>query len=276
MYALFHGLGRLSYLLIGKRRKLALKNTEIAFPERSPAERKRIVYRHFINLADSMALNTLIMAGRISNERILSMVEAEHWEILETHCRNEEKGPVVYSAHMGNWELLPQYIALRLQANIHVVARESDNPLLEQKVIKPLRERFGVNVFYKKNAMLKIMQASRRKEISGLLIDQRLNPPFGIMLEFFGREAGTTPAPAQLQFRCGLTLIPLFMVRTGHQKYRLIIKPPVPWTDTGAPLDEQVKALSLLQQKVIEEMITEYPEQWFLVHNRWGLKKNSL
>ncbi|MBN2703940.1 MAG: lysophospholipid acyltransferase family protein [Pontiellaceae bacterium] len=275
IYALFRTIGKLADRALKRRRKLALRNTEIAFPTMPEEERKKLVRQHFINLAESMALNALITSGRISNERIFEMVEVENWEIFETACQNSSKGLLAFSAHLGNWELMPQYIALHKKTPIHIIARKSNNPLIEERIVMPLRKRFGVNILYKKNALLRIVQAARRKELSGLLIDQKLNPPNGVPINFFGRPAGTTITPALLQIRFGLSLVPMFMVRTGPCKYRLIIRPPVEWTDNGKPQEEQAKELTRLHQEVIENIIREYPNQWFWVHNRWGLKKNE-
>lgn len=275
IYALFRNIGKFSNRALKRRQRLALRNTEIAFPSLPEEERKKIVRQHFINLAESMALNALITSGRISNERILSMVEVENWEHFQAICDNTEKGVMVFSAHFGNWELMPQFIALRSEKKIHVIARKSNNELIEDRIVIPLRERLGVNILYKKNALMRIVQAARRKELSGLLIDQKLNPPNGVSIDFFGRPTGTTTTPALLQIRFGLTLIPIFMVRTGPHKYRLIIHPPVEWTDNGKPQEEQAKELTRLHQKIIENIIREYPDQWFWVHNRWNLKKSE-
>ena len=156
---------------------------------------------------------------------------------------------------------------------MHVIARKANNQLLEDRIVRPLRERFGVKVFYKKNALMRIMKAINKGEICGLLIDQKLGKSEGISVEFFGRPAPTTGSPALLQIRFGVTVQPTFMVKTGHQKYRLIIGDPVPWEDNGKPMEEQVLELTRIHQKIIEDMVRQYPDQWFWMHNRWGRPK---
>ena len=63
------------------------------------------------------------------------------------------------------------------------------------------------------------------------------------------------------------------MVKSGRRKYRFIIKDPIEWTDNGKPMEEQVLELTRIHQKTIEDMIARHPDQWFWVHNRWGLEK---
>ncbi|MBN2684725.1 MAG: lysophospholipid acyltransferase family protein [Pontiellaceae bacterium] len=275
IYALFRNIGKLANRVLKRRHRLSMRNMEIAFPSMPEAERKKLVRQHFINLAESMALNALITSGRISDERINRMVEVENWEIFEEVCQNSPKGVLVFSAHLGNWELLPQYVALCKNTPIHIIARKSNNERIEERIVMPLRERFGVKILYKKNALMRMVQAARRNELSGMLIDQKLNPPNGVPIDFFGRPACTTTTPALLQIRFGLTLVPMFMARTGLRKYRLIVRPPVEWIDNGKLQEEQAKELTRLHQEVIENIIREYPDQWFWVHNRWGLKKSE-
>jgi KDO2-lipid IV(A) lauroyltransferase len=275
VYALFKGLSLLLYALLVPRRKLALRNLEIAFPEKSRRERGRLARNSFVNLSESIAFNALLMTGRIDNERLLSCVEVEDEERLRAAAEWAKQGLLVFSAHIGNWELMPNFAALKTGTPIHVIARETSNPLLEKHIVTPLRERFGVRIFFKKNALLKIMQATRKGEIAGLLIDQRMNIRQGILVPFFGRDAGTVTTPALLQIRFGIQTLPVFMIKTGRMSHKLLIGEPVEWTDNGKPMEEQVAELTHIHQKIMEEVIRQYPDQWFWVHNRWGLKKGE-
>lgn len=274
VYSLFKGFALLFHTASARRRRLSLRNMEIAFPEKSDKERQVLVRQSYINLSESMAFNTLVLAGRISNARILDCIETEGLEAIEKRLAESKKGLLFLSGHLGNWELIPQYAALRF-GNVHVITRKTNNQLLEDRIVRPLRERFGVNVFYKKNALMRIMKAINKGEIAGLMIDQKLNPPEGIPIDFFGTTAPTTGSPALLQIRFGVTVLPTFMIKTGHQKYRSIVGEPIEWSDNGKPLEEQVIELTRLHQSLLEEMIRKYPDQWFWMHNRWGLPKGE-
>jgi KDO2-lipid IV(A) lauroyltransferase len=144
---------------------------------------------------------------------------------------------------------------------------------LEERLVRPLRERFGMSVFYKKNALMRMAKAIRRGDYCGLLIDQRLRPPEGISVELFGKPAPTTGSAALLQISFGVPVQPAFMVKEEHGKYRMIVGDLIDWTDNGKPLEEQVHELTGIHQKIIEDMVRQYPEQWFWAHNRWGLPK---
>jgi len=273
VYALFKGFSLFFYAASARRRNLALHNTEIAFPGMPLAERKSLVKRSYANLSESMVFSLLITTNRITNERLLSLVETDDWEKFERAQADSPKGRLLISGHLGNWELIPQYAALRLDRQVYVIARKGNNRLLEERVVRPLRERFGVSIFYKKNALIRIMKAIQKGGVCGLLIDQKLNPPEGIHVDLFGKPAPSTRSAALLQIRFGVVVQPVFMVRAGVRKYRMFISDPVEWNDNGKPMEEQVHELTRIHQQIIEEMVRRYPDQWFWAHNRWGLPK---
>lgn len=275
VFSLFRGLGTWMYHLLRSRTRLTLKNIEIAFPEKTPGERKTIAKESYRNLAESMAFNTLMMSGRLSNTELLDSVELEGWEHFKAAAQSTDKGLCVFTAHIGNWELMPQYAALKLGEKIHVIARETTNPLLEEKIVKPLRERFGVGVFYKKKALIRMMKAINKGEHTGILVDQKLKSRDSIRVPFFGKTAPTTPAPALLQIRFGVTVLPAFMVKAASGKYRLVMRKAIEWKDNGKSTEEQIEELTCIHQQAVEDIIRAYPNQWFWMHNRWNLKKGE-
>jgi KDO2-lipid IV(A) lauroyltransferase len=276
VFSLFKTFALSLHALSSRRRGLSLKNMEIAFPEKPLKERKALVRKSYLNLSEGMALNTLIMTGRVSDEQLISMVEANDWDKFDKTLADSENGFLCITGHIGNCELLSQYIALRLPRPLHAIARPTNNQYLEDRIIRPLRERFGVNVFYKKNALMRIMKAVNKGGICGMLVDQKLSRTAGgILIDFFGKPAPTTGSVALLQVRFGITVHPIFMVKTAHRKYKMIIGDAIPWADNGKPMEEQVAELTRIQQKIMEEIIREYPDQWFWMHNRWNLSEKK-
>ena len=88
-------------------------------------------------------------------------------------------------------------------------------------------------------------------------------------------KAPSTPALAVLAMRTGAPVLPVFMVRNGHQKHRLVIKEPLQLVDTGN-VKKDVEANTQLMNQTLESMIRKYPDQWFWVHRRWERKKEKV
>jgi len=273
--ALFRSFARIFYLFSSRRRNTALQNIQIVFPEKTPQERRLLAKNAFLHLSETMAVSLLFATHRISTTRLSEMVEVAEPENFDRINKSGKPAPLILSAHLGNWEILPRYFALQQNKQVHIVAREGNNRLIEERIVHPMRERQNISVFYKKNALMRLVRALRRGESCGFLIDQRLNPPDGIRLEFFGKEAFTVPSPALLQIRFGIPVFAAFLVRISPQKYRLHCSPPILWEDNGKPQEEQISELTRIHQSFVEEMILRYPEQWFWVHNRWSLPRKK-
>ena len=272
VYRLFSSISALGYLLLPKRRKLTLHNLQLAFPEKQEKERRRIAKASYKNLGHSFAFNLLIQTDRVTNEELVSCVSLEDQNAFLDAVKAEASGTLFITAHIGNWELLPQYIALNQPTPLHVIAREASNPLIEKHLISPLRMRFGFHVFYKKNAVFHLLRALKRGEHAGILIDQKLNDRIHVEVPFFGMPSRCTPIPALLQIRHNIRIQPVFMVHKQCGIFSFLIGKPIEYSNTSLSEEEQVKELTAQHQAALEKIIRAYPEQWFWMHNRWSIK----
>ena len=261
-----------SFYLLRKRRYIALTNLRIAFPEKSQSEITKIAKKSYANLGRSIAFNVLILTGRISDEAINESIESENWNIFKRNIESEEKRTLAITGHIGNWELIPQFIALNISNKVHVIARETTNTLIENRIISPLRRRFGVRVLYKKNVMLPMLRALKKGDLVGILIDQNLNDRIHVKAPFFNREVNCTPTPALLQIRYKADVWPVCMIHTPSNHFKFIIGDPIAWDVDQRPKEEQVIELTRRHQATIEKMIRAHPDQWFWMHNRWKIE----
>jgi len=118
------------------------------------------------------------------------------------------------------------------------------------------------------------MKALARNRVVGILIDQRAKRSEGIWADFFGKEAPTTPALAVLAMKTEAPVVPVFMIRDGFNRHRLVIQEPLALVHTG-DVKKDVEANTQLFNSKLESMIRQYPDQWFWVHRRWERKKRA-
>ena len=112
---------------------------------------------------------------------------------------------------------------------------------------------------------IQIMRHLRNKGFAGILIDQKLNE--GIPVPFFGMDAFTTPAPAELSLRFGTIIVLARVIRRQGAHFDVeIIEVTTPNTGDRAA---DVLALTQRMTQQLEQWIREYPEQWLWLHNRW-------
>src|SRR5262249_50766498 len=95
-------LARLVYLVHGKLRRVGLRNLEIAFPEKSKAERRRILRAVFDGMGRQLAEFSHL--PKYTRENLHDIAVYEGFEALE-EARKRGKGVLFLTGHFGAWEI---------------------------------------------------------------------------------------------------------------------------------------------------------------------------
>jgi KDO2-lipid IV(A) lauroyltransferase len=264
--------GRAAYHLVRERQKVVFQNLRIAFGrEKSDEDLRTIAKRVFQNLG--MTAVEFFRIPRMDLETFKRKVEIEGVEVLKRVLDNRKKGGFLLLSHFGNWELMARSAKI-LGLSISVIAKPiKKNPWMD-RMVTGIREEMGLQVIPAEKASRKVMRALSENRLIGILIDQRAKRSEGIWVDFFGKKAPTTPALSVLAMRTGAPVIPVFMVRNGYGKHRLIFKEPLDLVDTG-DIKRDIEVNTQRMNQTLESMIRQYPDQWFWVHRRWERKKSS-
>ncbi len=257
------------YYLDLEHRKVALQNLHIAFGrEKSEGEIRSIAKRNFQNLG--MTAIEFFRLPKMNMEAFQSKVNIEGLEIYKK-ALNNKKGILLLLSHFGNWELMG-LMSKFLGSSIAVIARPIKKNTWVDRLVRETRSETGLEVIPTEKASRKVMRVLSQNRIVGILIDQRAKRSEGVWVDFFGKKASSTPALAVLAMRTGVPVLPVFMVRNGYQKHRLVIQEPLQLVDTGN-IKRDVETNTQLMNQTLESMIRQYPDQWFWVHRRWERKK---
>lgn len=259
----------LFYLAGTGRRRITMKNLNLAFPELPKKEHRRIARAAYNHFGQMIAESAMILAGKIDREKLIGMVDGEVMGKLLKLEQETDKGIIAITGHLGNFEFLSHYTGTQSVRPGNVVARRGNNRLIDDRIVTPLRESFGNKVIYKSRALPHVVRALKRGEHVGLLIDIKSNAKEGIPVTFFGKETIAIKSSAYLQIKLESLVIPIAMVRVAPKQYKLIADDPIPRADNGQPVDEQIAELTQLHQTALEKLIRQYPEQWLWMHNRW-------
>ena len=257
----------LFYHLGSKNRLIILHNLQRSFPEKDTEEIIRItkgVYRHLAIVAAEF-----FDMPYINKENIHKWVEVEGQENYQATI-SQGKGALSVVAHFGNWELMTIAIPLYFQP-MYIVYRPLDNPIIDN-MVEYVRTMQGNELIPKGGSGRKIMRLLQENQIIGILSDQNVAAYEGVFVDFFGRPACTGVGLAVMAMRSGAPVIPAFMARQKSGKYKLILKPAVEITRTDN-YDADLVINTQRFTKVVEEVIREYPDQWFWFHQRWKTKK---
>ena len=261
-------LGRMAFHVDREHRKVALQNLHIAFgQEKTEREIYDIAKRTFQNLG-MMAFEFF----RIPKMDVATFKRRVDIEGLDGALRLLEKkrGILLLLSHFGNWELMG--LMSKVIGNpILVIAKPIKKNRWVDQWITEVRREGGLEVIPTENAGRKVIRALSQNRVVGILIDQRAKRSEGVWADFFGRKAPTTPALALLAVKTGAPVLPVFMVRNGFQKHRLMIKEPLELVHSG-DVKKDVETNTQLINHTLESMVRQYPDHWFWVHRRWERK----
>ena len=260
---LIRSLAVLWYRLDRRHRRITLANLELAYGEAlSPEARERLarqVFAHFVRFA--WEILELLMAPLAVIRRKVIILGEEHMEAALAQGR----GAVAIAAHAGNWEYTVMGYGLQCRPGV-VVGRELDQPWAA-RLARYLRQRGGNYMVGKQKGMKGIMGHLRANRPVGIVIDQNTTAEGGLLVDFFGRPARTTPVAALLARR-GVPVLPTLSRRLADGRHLMVILPPLPLMKTSDPQADIQRHLEL-QSRVIEAWVRTCPEQWLWLHRRW-------
>ena len=254
-----------AYSVSRKHQKIISNNLDIAYqPPLDKAEKKSIGIAAFMNLIDTVF--GIMRRDGMRKEEVLENVTFEGSEIIE-HYQKEGKNFILLTGHYGNWELLSQSIAIKFNLNLVGVGRKLDSDLMD-RVLKENRERFNVEMVYKKGAMKGCIKVINQGKVVGILTDQAIRKNQSIDVEFFGKRATHTPLASMLSRKFGLDMIPAYISTEDYKNYTVKIYEPIVSLKTENQ-EEDLAILTQLQSDVTEKVIRNNPKQWFWMHRRW-------
>ena len=240
------------------RQERALKNLELAFPEKTPKERRKIAAAMWENLgrnfAESFHLKKIIAEGRIA---------FEPEERLDEIARG---GPSVFCAlHLGNWELVG-HGGKRIGHPITGVYQRLSNPYVDEAVWSLRSFLYEGGLLPKSPATARTMlKTAREGGFPAFLAD--LRDDRGAAVPFFGHPARSNVFPALLARATGLKLYACAVFRRPKVRFLIRVEEvKVPHTEDKQA--DAVAATAALQAQ-FEAFIREAPEQWMWGHRKW-------
>ena len=247
------------------RRQLITAQMAAAFPKWTPEQREKNVlafYRHFGLLCIEIARQS-----RTSQQFLRDNVSFHGREHADAALA-KGKGALMLAGHFGSWELaLAASGALRY--NIGIVFKEIKSPLA-QYAIDRLRNAHGVLGIPRRNSIFQILRQLRKNGMIGFVLDQNVTDEEGVFVEFFGRPACTMPGLAVIAQRTGAPVVPVLFYRDADlRRHHIEFLAEVPWVDVPGNPEEALRVNTARYTKILEQAISQRPDQWLWVHKRW-------
>ncbi len=242
--------------------KRARANLQKALPELSEGEREAIVRGMWDNLGRTAAEFPHLERMNVYDPGGPVEVTGAEWV---DQLREDGEPGFFFSGHFGNWEIV-SYGATQRGVPLHRVYRSANNRMVEWLYRRGRAAVEGALIPKGPAGVKDLLRLLRSGQHLGMLVDQKMND--GIPVPFFGMDAMTAPALADLAIRFKCPVIPARVVRLRGARFRLEIFPPLEMADTG---DRKADTLESMRRvnALMEQWVREHPEQWLWLHNRW-------
>lgn len=252
-------IGSFLFFRLPLRKEEALRHLTVAFPGHDMTTRLRLLKQVYIHFGQ-MAMDLL----RLEAIDLDSDIMVENLQCLDGAMK-ENKGVILLSGHLGNWELIPAWCGHNGYPMYPVVKRQKNRGA--NRFLMELRRKTGSVPVYRTISSLEMIRILRERNILALASDQHARKG-GIPVTFFGLPASTARGLAIFHLRTGAPLVLAYCRRTRTGRYHLKFQ-DVPTGDNGA---EPVSTITQRFTSLLEREIRSYPEQYFWFHRRWKIK----
>jgi KDO2-lipid IV(A) lauroyltransferase len=267
-YALIVGLGRVLGVVLRhlpiRFVRTARRNIELCLPELSPAERERLLDRHFESLG--IALLEIPLAWWITPRRLAKIVRFEGVEHLHAALA-KQRGVILLTAHFTSLEMAGR--TLLAVAPVGFLYRPTKNEVLAY-ALKRFRCGYG-GYPIPRDDIRAFVSALRHNQCVWYAPDQSYRKKGAEMVPLFGIPAATNTLTSRLARMTGATVLPYFLQRLpGAQGYRAVIHPPLENFPSDCPAADAERF-----NHMIEAQVRIAPEQYLWIHRRFkGLSQD--
>jgi len=205
-------LGEAAYFIPSKRKGIAYVDLKAVFGTRfTESERRKLVRRNYGYLGELLA--DLLRFPKMTKASMAKTVKVHHEErYLEAHAQN--KGVLVITGHLGNWELLQFVSNVFYDYPVHLIAAGQKHNKINE-YLNSLRSCRGSTVITRGQGMgvVAAYRALMDKKTAGMLGDRDAGRRGGIIVRLFGRKTTIPTGPFELALKTGSPIFPCFLMR---------------------------------------------------------------
>jgi len=260
LYILSDGFYALVYYVLGYRRKVVMSNLQIAFPEKTEAERKAIGKKFYMNFIDSF-IETIKMVS--ASDAYIEKRVSGNWELLN-EVYSTGRSLQIHLGHTFNWEWANLVGAKLMRYTFLGVYMPINNKTFD-RLFRKLRSKSG-SVLLPATDMRRAMIPWRNKQYAiGLVADQApSNPEKSFWLSFFGKPTPFVTGPETGARASNIPVVFANIEKKRRGYYNVVFTVA---EDQPATLERG--ELTLRYARYLENVIRQQPDMWLWSHRRW-------
>ena len=251
------------YLLIPRRRALAVSNLHHAFPEKSARWHRAIARESFRRLIETGLLS--LATPFLDETRLRRIITASPGmlRLYELH-RRDPAATLICSPHIAYWEAQTSQplVIPGPFPEFGIIFRPLNHPVTNAFVVRS-RERFGMKLLSRKEGFAAALKILRRQGFVGVLFDQNAGQQ-GALTLLFDRVCSSTELPGLMAEKFKARAYGTFPRRLGFWRIEM-----------GAELiahDHTSTGLTLALNRWLEQLLRSDDNlcaSWLWSHARW-------
>ena len=252
--------GSLLHAVAGTRRRIALRNVELCFPQMPMAEREQLVRSHFQWLGRTILERGLLWYA--SPERLKTLI---HVEGDATLAERSDRAVMWLVPHFMALDVAGAATQLFQKRWVGSIYQQQSDAVMDAAMRRG-RLRFGNGeVFPRSDSAKPLLRAIRRGDAFFNLPDMDFGERDAAFVPFFGVPAATLLAPSRMARAMNMVVQPIVAeMLPGGQGYRVRFLEP--WADFPS---NDALADTARVNRWIEQEIRRNPAQYLWVHKRF-------
>jgi lauroyl/myristoyl acyltransferase len=184
----------------------------------------------------------------------------EHFEALQSRAG----GAIILTAHMGSYDLGARLFAEYSTRRIVMVRAPEADP--ETREFEESQVNDGVQISFntdRADTALDLLGALQSGEVIAIQGDRVTEGIASIETTLFGKQARVPAGPFALAMASRAPIYPLFIIRLGRRRYRLLTCAPIEVVRTSRNRDDDLRRGVEQWSRTLEQTIGEAWHQWF-------------
>lgn len=250
------------YLCSKKDRNCVRNNLRAVFPDESDGKIDFYTKQVFINFGKYLA--DFFRYSKIDRKFLKEKLKIEGLDYLD-NCLKQNKGVIIISAHLGNWELGGAVVGMLGYNIVGVVLPHKDRRV--DAFFNSQRESKNLEVCPLGRAAHYCLDSLSQNKIIALISDRDFTN-HGLILDFLNKKSVLPKGPAAFHLKTQAPIVPAFCIRCEDDKFRLIIEPPLNCELTG-DREKDIEIITKSYAAIVEKYIKAYPDQWYMFRKYW-------
>ena len=207
-------------------------------------------------------------------DRFVTRIDPDIFEIERVNMEaffDGNKSHILALSHLGNWA--NTFVAFQYDNHrIHITADDKlKASIVEYESSLKHKNSSSINIINLKDgikASIEIVRAIQAGDDVAIMVDRLVDPKRFVEVDFLNSTTKFNINPFEIAYNRDIEMIGISVIRTGDKKYKLIFSNPIR-VDKSIKKEEAIAIMANDYAKYLENILQEYPKQWFNFYKFW-------